>query len=110
AELVVQLVRDQTPLLLDALLDQPAELAPFLEPRLRLARLALGGDFVLDSLRHRIERLADRARLGPRQRREAEAEIAAANSRESVDDDRDRPERAAHERERRAVRDDQHQR
>src|SRR5690606_9882578 len=52
AELVVQLVRDQTPLLLDALLDQPAELAPFLEPRLRLARLALGGDFVLDSLRH----------------------------------------------------------
>src|SRR5690606_34741419 len=89
AELVVQLVRDQPALLLDPLLDQPAELAALLESRLRLARLALGGDLVLDGLRHRIERLADRARLGARERRQAEAEIPAADPREPVDDDRD---------------------
>jgi hypothetical protein len=47
-ELIVQLVGDQTPLLVDALLDEPAELASLFEPRLGFARLSLGFHFVLD--------------------------------------------------------------
>src|SRR5207249_11846891 len=54
-ELVVQLVRDQAALLLHALLDEQRQLAALLEPRARIACLALRLHLVLHRLRHAVE-------------------------------------------------------
>ncbi len=66
AELVVQLVRDEPPLLLDALIGERGHFAALLEARLRIARLTLGAHLVLESRRHAIEGAADDVRLGAR--------------------------------------------
>src|SRR6266403_5083125 len=72
AEFIMQLVRDQAPLLLDPLLDEQRELAALLEAGAGLARLALRLHLVLHRLRHAVEGRPDRVRLRSRQARSEE--------------------------------------
>src|SRR5438876_11404751 len=79
--------------LLHALLDEQRQLAALLEPRARIACLALRLHLVLHRLRHAVECGADRARLGAGQRRESIRELAALESLEAVHDHRKRCQR-----------------
>ena len=55
AEFIVQFMRNQTALFLDALLDEQRHLAPLIQSRFGLLRLAFGLHLVLHGFRHAIE-------------------------------------------------------
>jgi hypothetical protein len=104
----VQLVRDQPPLFLHALLDQQRHLTTFLEACLRFAGFALGLDVVLYRLGHSVEGRAHGVSFGPGQRRQAKCELPALDALQPVCDHREWGERTIHRPEGDTVYGDQH--
>ena len=106
----MQLVRDQAPLLLQALLDELRQLAPLLEPRARFARVALGLHLALHRLRHAVEGGTDGVGLGTAQRRQPVGQLAALEPLQPADDHRKRRQRPVDQPEGEAADHHQHER
>src|SRR5690606_415429 len=96
-ELIVQLTRDRAAFLVQTLLDELRQLAPFCEPRFGIARLELGLPLALDRGGHAVEGGADEGSFGSREGRQTIGELAVLDTLETRSDDGQWRERTAHQ-------------